>query len=429
MGKKSWFLLMTCFLLNVVNSKSQELIKNYILEKTAIINSIDPDSVNFDDLEPISKAIGSANVVMLGEQAHGDAPTFLAKTRLIKYLHEKKGFNVLAFESDFFGLNEGWDKLVKTDTLVEDFISKNIYDLWTECSTCSNLFYQYIPSTYKTNSPLTLSGFDNGLFLNYSLINLKTALDSILKNKGLQITRQANYSIQILPLLNASLQWPYDPPKNIADVDICLENLKLIQYQLRSKTDKNDFWPLVLDNLIQQVKWVKYRNDTGKPDFNARDIQMAKNLTWLIENKYKGQKIIVWGASMHLARSAKDIRDSLIKTEDPMGGFVVNSLSKDNLVYILGFASYQGTSGRIGRDPYKVRISGENSFEGWLNSKGYKYAFTDFSKFNLLYPKSKEYFFMAPFGHDIVEGNWNRVFDGIFYIKDMYSCSTVDHKP
>ena len=77
------------------------------------IASIQPDLVEFSDLDAVGAAIGDARIVMLGEQDHGDGATFLAKTRLIKYLHEEKGFNVLAFEADFFGLNEGWSQLPK----------------------------------------------------------------------------------------------------------------------------------------------------------------------------------------------------------------------------------------------------------------------------------------------------------------------------
>ncbi len=41
-------------------------------------------------------------MVLLGEQHHGDGATFQAKTRLVKYLHEQKGFNVLVWESDVY---------------------------------------------------------------------------------------------------------------------------------------------------------------------------------------------------------------------------------------------------------------------------------------------------------------------------------------
>ena len=84
---------------------TQRDIKTYVLANVRQIAAIDPAFQGYSDLEVIADAIGDARIVMLGEQDHGDAPAFLAKTRLIKYLHEKKGFNVLAFESDFFGIN------------------------------------------------------------------------------------------------------------------------------------------------------------------------------------------------------------------------------------------------------------------------------------------------------------------------------------
>ncbi|WP_428327607.1 hypothetical protein [Mucilaginibacter sp.] len=144
-------LLVFAALLAAPKANAQKLIKDYVKAKTVAIATIEPDSINYSDLQVIGDAIGNASVVMLGEQDHGDAPTFLAKTRLIKYLHEKKGFNVLAFESDFFGMNDGWDKLKKTKPEMDDFLLKNVFSIWTVCNTCSNLFYNYIPATYKTS--------------------------------------------------------------------------------------------------------------------------------------------------------------------------------------------------------------------------------------------------------------------------------------
>jgi erythromycin esterase-like protein len=62
---------------------SQESIKKFVQETQSDITTINPDSTNYEDLETIGKAIGSATIVMLGEQDHGDAPAYLAKTRLV----------------------------------------------------------------------------------------------------------------------------------------------------------------------------------------------------------------------------------------------------------------------------------------------------------------------------------------------------------
>lgn len=73
-----------------IPAKAQNDIKKYIQENTIPIKSIDPNSTDYSDLEAIRNAIGNSKIVMLGEQDHGDAAAFLAKTRLIKYRVKKK---------------------------------------------------------------------------------------------------------------------------------------------------------------------------------------------------------------------------------------------------------------------------------------------------------------------------------------------------
>ena len=68
----------------------------------APLRSTDPADIEFSDLQAFAKAVGNVRMVMLGEQSHGCGATFLAKTRVIRFLHEHMGFDVLAFESGLY---------------------------------------------------------------------------------------------------------------------------------------------------------------------------------------------------------------------------------------------------------------------------------------------------------------------------------------
>src|SRR5580658_1248609 len=180
---------------------AQDHLFSYVRSNTHILNTVDLDSATDDDLAAIGQAIGDSRIVMLGEQDHGDAPTFLAKSRIIKYLHEKKGFNVLAFESDFFGLNEGWDKLNKSKGSIDSFILGNVFPIWTLCPECQQLFFSYIANTYQTASPLIVSGINCQIMLSYSGKYFSFKLDSVLRHEQIPFVNSPSYSSKFFAFL------------------------------------------------------------------------------------------------------------------------------------------------------------------------------------------------------------------------------------
>ena len=73
------------------------------LAKNAVaLRSIDPRDEDFADFEPLKKAIGDARIVLLGETWTKDGAAVKAKQRLVRFLHEKMGFDVLAAGASVF---------------------------------------------------------------------------------------------------------------------------------------------------------------------------------------------------------------------------------------------------------------------------------------------------------------------------------------
>ena len=396
-----------------VMASSQDFIKKFVQENQSVITKIDPDSTNYEDLETIGKAIGSATIVMLGEQDHGDAPSYLAKTRLIKYLHEKKGFNVLAFESDFFGLNEGWDNLPKQEKLIDTFLHKNITSIWTECSTCQHLLYKYIPETYSTSNPLIVTGFDSEIFFSYSSKFLYPKLDSVLKQVKAPISQLPNYASEIYPLIK---NWygNLNDSANFSNIDIYLTEIKK---QLSVILGSANFWTILADNLLNNNLKFQYALKDKLTATQVRDSLMAGNLKWLTQTKFVDQKIIVWAANSHIKKFSGNFPQPFLNTVNSMGSIFTKDSMLEKKTFIIGFTSYEGFAGRIGSQKYKLNKPRINSFENWID-KSSNYAFINFRNFT----GKNELFYMSGINHNNYEGLWNKVYDGVFFIRKMYSC-------
>jgi erythromycin esterase len=90
----------------VIHAQSAE---ELIRQQSSEIRTIVTNDTDYTDLQSLAASIGNARIVILGEMDNGDGETLKAKTRLVKYLHQKLGFTVLAFESDFNGVNWIWE--------------------------------------------------------------------------------------------------------------------------------------------------------------------------------------------------------------------------------------------------------------------------------------------------------------------------------
>jgi erythromycin esterase-like protein len=414
-------LLISLILAAGAPARSQNDIKNFVADSSVLISAIEPDSTNYLDLEPIGNAIGNARIVMLGEQDHGDAPTFLAKTRLIKYLHEKMGFNILAFEADFVTLNYGGEPTSKSG--IDSLIKKSIPALWRDCASCENLFKEYIPNQYEAASPLRITGFDNKM--NASLI--VNVLDSVIRAEKLPVASLPNYSEEIIPQLKGGCFYGQGV---VEQNNNCKNYLVSMKKELSEKRTPNEFWVKVIDNMISIHEMYTDKKGNYFESVNLRDSQMAMNLEWIAKIKYPDQKIIVWAHNHHVSKYSGHYPVKFFNGAKTMGTFFTEMEDNEKGTYIIGFTSYEGTYGRLfSPEKYKVPAPAASSFENWI-PKAYPYAFVDFKRFNILYPNWSKSFNLSGGVvnnqyHRNYKALWNKVFDGVFFIREMYPCKSI----
>jgi erythromycin esterase len=417
-------LFITLFTFLSISANAQ--IKEYVIAEYKSISTISPLDTNYSDLAPFGDAIGNARIVMLGEQDHGDATTFEAKTRLIRYLTKVKGFDVLLFESDFWGLNDGWQKTTRQPDSLRRFLKRNIYPVWTVCHSCQYLFETWLPSYAIEHPSFEVSGFDPQMELYWAKKNFNSALDSLFKNNFPENT----YLLINRYLLNDLTDY-LALQKDTVLFHKRMAYLDTLEQVLTVKLGVNNFWVQSCRNFKACVLGSHIRRDDPLGSSNLRDEMMAQNLIWLTQHKYKNRKVIVWAANSHIFKMNNCYENKYLNLHRFMGAqFQLLSELRDS-VYVLGFTSARGEGGRLGFKPYNFKSSSKKGFENWLSKIDVQYAFVDFVAFRKQNSDQSYAFKMAGGGtgssyhHRVHNAPWHRIFDGVFYIRDMERCRPI----
>jgi erythromycin esterase len=385
-----------------------ELLRQY----TTPIRSISMSDTSDADLQSLASAIGNSRIVMLGEMDNGDGETFKAKARIIKYLHQKLGFSVLAFESDFYNMNTLWDRYQNGDSALQA-----VWGVWTEVEEFQDM-QQYISRHSKGADPLIITGFDCQIYYEPGIPDFLSRSSKILAAMGYDEASGQNY---LRSLVRAN---DYDTAKKLPDTTIgYLRNYTVrVMNDIRQhpELDPSGMWLQTFNSMMGNAAncWLNRKVPVG---YNFAD------------HKYKDRKIIVWGHNQHISKNPDLLEIDLSnyrKTQNTTMGHELAKLYKDD-VFIIGFTSYDGLSGspfQRNLKPFDILpLSKPDWFTNTLASSKLNYAFTNFRALAKTSVANDE-FIMRGWGYQYpMKGEWFRVFDGMFYIRTQRPATALEN--
>lgn len=397
------YIITSLILLLPIHIFAQKDFDAYVRANTSEIKSLDINYENDNDLTAIKTAIGDARVVMLGEQDHGTGTAFIMKARLIKYLHEQMGFDVIVYESNFYGMQEAFER----DSLNFEDAYEEIFPIWTKCGECEPSF-SYIKNTLETDHPLYTTGCDIQFYFRKSFYD---EFVDFYKNNTLTVNEEKRFFKVFKTLLENNQ--PFESENKEEDLAFYFEELN----RLYNTYNKDDYWKQVLHSIIG---FSEMRTASSvQESLNIRDTYMADNLLWLTQKRFPNKKIIVWAHNYHISKELPN--NSSVIT---MGEKVHEVLG--NQMYSLGFISSEGTTGWANWDKTSSlrKVKSKKLLENKIAEKNFHQAFLDFKS----YTGEPISFLMRHTWGKADKQHWLNTFDGVIYIDKIYPCTKNKEK-
>ncbi len=392
---------------------------------------------NLKDLTPLKEVIGDSRVVMLGGTGGGDGSSLKAKTRLVKYLHEKLDFDVILFESGYY---DTYKVAVELEEMVDPVLSakEGIPVKWSASKQAAPLF------KLIGDEKIQVAGFDCRFSSNNAKTYLAIDLESYLLRSP--IRKLKGWRTYKSVLTKMTKQPEYIPSEK--NQKIFWEMMDTVRYAVKKsqKGEERTRWQRILNNIEQHHKSVWNEEPA------IRREQIAKNILWLLDEKYKEEKVIVWGSALNTVYQADELQkmieetilveneikesvdqiddEALEETEkeivkrkwvpfedakpDNLGALLKKELGEE--VYNIGFTGYSGKN-RVADEIQIIPNAPANSMESLLKKTGYPYSFlnfkSDFPDDHLL----RQSRICRAIEHENLSCDWTTQFDGLFYIE------------
>ncbi|MDP2983347.1 MAG: erythromycin esterase family protein [Candidatus Latescibacter sp.] len=297
------------------------------------LRSLATDDDDFNDLRPLREAIGDARVVLLGEESHGSGNIIRAKSRLVRFLHQEMGFDVVAFESSLYFMWKVWQLMQ----------AGHDPGVWSYAADFQPLA-RYLGQQAVGPHPLEVSGVDfqfSGDLSSQQLVSeLRELVDrEHLGEEGKNLVK--GFWTTLSGFVSGTSQWHIQQDV-LSDLRLLAERLAGAG-ETRSAAEGRTLrmWAQVSRSLAEYMAfdWIESYND-------RRDRQMDRNLAWLGREYFPGRKIIVWAANVHVLRHPNRLPQATIVSTVGMDQAVREVFSDRSFVIVA--TAYSGQYRMIG---------------------------------------------------------------------------------
>jgi erythromycin esterase len=393
------------------------------------IRTIDTTDEDFSDLEPLADAIGAARVVQLGEPSHGAGACFAAKARIVKFLHQRHGFDVLIWESGLYDVALAQAGMRGADDAMTA-ARRGVFTLWSMAAQVKPLF-DTIKASQATVRPLEMAGFDMQVTADGSTKVFAQDLRAFVAALEDQALRERATALaeQGLAGRERLFAGKFMAQDDLDALTAATRGLGALIADRRSDFERvrgplgTDFMLHAIQNMQADAAFraeFAHAPATTAARESMRDAANAANLRWLVEERYAGRKAIVWAHDVHVMNAYYDsnFRNVHLKQQagdmKPTGTFMAQWLGKQ--VYTLGMTTFQGEDGfAMGGPATPVAPAPDGSLEARLHAMGHAYAFVDFRTLDSRQPVSAR---LPKYDINTVT-DVGRIYDGIFYIDQM----------
>lgn len=362
--------------------------KTWVNDHAYSLTSIQPETASskkipsnkFEDLAMLKPLLHDKRIVFLGESSHGVAQFNLAKTRLIQFLHQEMGYNVLAFESGLGDVMNAQGKIDKQAAL--QTMKDAIFGVWWTKETLP--LFEYAKTTQATEKPLVLAGFDiqqQGAFTNGDwLQNPQLAQQFSDAEKQLAEWSSSKdlkgYQKEKTAIINVYKQVKAQVQTKEKELQKAYPNeLQIVKLMERTLADRirlaDEYVELTIQSTIE-MEQNKYESFLTTMEW--RDQAMMENLLWLAEEVYPTEKFIVWAHNDHIRKAQSDVMGSPYPVK-LMGERLPDIYKKYS--YVLGLYMTSGETANNMGETIPVLPPIKGSIEDIVSSANQPYTFID----------------------------------------------------
>jgi erythromycin esterase len=249
------------------------------------IGESESDNIVF---KPLSAMVKDARIVALGENSHGSSSIYMLKLRMIKYLVKEEGFSIFALEMPTVEADYINEYVLEGKGSLEQVIANLTYPSW-QTKEMIEIIEWIRTHNLKANQKVEFHGFDmqDGsaalaaikIFIEKHDDKLSAKINEI-ENLYKQSMETGNFSNSLFK--KAQYVEQYINSDNYPDI------------QESAIVRMNHYM-----NIFVQSLAFNFQIESAK----SRDEYMAENVSWILENSGKKNRIIVSGDNTHITEA------------------------------------------------------------------------------------------------------------------------------